>query len=368
MVTSLQIRTMTISVSRFAMLADLAKETTSEGRRELLRKVTEVLDPKGSLPAEEAAQFDGLLATVASDYSSQIRAQIAKLIAGSLSPFSHTAHRFALDDIEVARPILENYDGLSEDTLLEVVGRKSQDHMMAVTRRRRISEAVSQALVERGDDAVVTSLLTNDKAEIGAVAYDMVAKRAETSPVLQAPLVRRAGVPLELLNNLYLKVESDLRREIIGKFESVAPEELEAAFARTRAQVSKRYNQPDDFEVSKRRIDAMARNRTLTPPALVNLMREGPASRTAFKLAFAQLADVDYELIERVVEGPDIDTAALLCRGSQFDRALFLALAVGLDKSERALGGSEEFGKLYESVPVQAAQRALRFWKIRAAA
>src|SRR5215475_13013164 len=340
---------MSTSAPRFAMLADLAKETTSEGRRELLRKVTEALDPKAGLAEADVAEFDGLLSAIASDYSTQVRAQIAKLVASSLSPFSHTAHRFALDDIEVARPILENYEGLSEDTLLTVVGQKSQDHMMAVTRRRRISEAVSQALVERGDDAVVTSLLTNEKAEIGAVAYDMVAKRAETSSVLQAPLVRRAGVPLELLNDLYLKVEGDLRREIISKFESVAPEELEAAFARTRAQVSKRYHEPEDFDAAKKRIDGMARNKTLTPPALVNLMREGPASRTAFKLAFARLADVDYELIERVVEGPDLDTAALLCRGSQFDRAVFMALAVGLDRSERALNGTEEFGKLYES-------------------
>ena len=114
---------------------------------------------------------------------------------------------------------------------------------------------------------------------------------------------------------------------------------------RTRAQVSKRYNQPDDFDASKRRIDGMVRNKTLTPPALVTLMREGAPSRTAFKLAFARLADVDYELIERVVEGADLDTAALLCRGSQFDRALFMALAVGLDRSERALGGSEEFAQ-----------------------
>ena len=359
---------MTSTTPRFALLADLAKETTSEGRRELLRKVTEALDPKSGLADEEVVEFDGLLAAIASDYSTQIRAQIARLVASSLSPFSHTAHRFALDDIEVARPILEHYEGLSEETLLKVVDQKSQDHMMAVTRRRRISEAVSQALVERGDDAVVTSLLTNVKAEIGTAAYDLVARRAETSPMLQAPLVRRAGVPLELLNGLYLKVETELRREIVGKFESVALDELEAAFQRTRTQVSKRYTQPDDFESSKRRIDAMARKGALVPPTLVTLMREGPASRTAFKLAFARLADVDYELIERVVETPDLDTAALLCRGSQFDRALFMALAVGLDRSERALGGADEFGKLYESVPVQAAQRALRFWKARAAA
>jgi uncharacterized protein (DUF2336 family) len=357
---------MTFHTPRFAMLADLAKETTSEGRRELLRKVTEALDPSIPMASDEIAEFDEVLTTVAADYSTQVRAQIARLVAGSLSSFSHTAQRFALDDIEVARPILENSEALTDATLLQVVEQKSQDHMMAVTRRRRISEAVSQALVERGDDAVVSSLLTNEKAEIGLNAYDIVAKRAETSPVLQAPLVRRAGVPIELLNNLYMKVETDLRREIISKFESIAPEALEEAFQRTRTRVSTRYNQPEDFEQSKRRIDGMGRRGSLIPPALVTLMREGAVTRTSFKIALARLTGVEYEQVDRVVEGQDLDTLALLCRGSQFDRALFVSLAVGL--SDRAFDGAEEFGRLYESVPIQAAQRAIRFWKVRVAA
>ena len=357
-----------MTVPRFAMLADLAKETTSEGRRELLRRVTEALDPAAPLAADEITAFDDVLAAIASDYSTQVRAQIARLIASSLSPFSRSAQRFAMDDIEVARPILEHSEALTEDTLLRVVNQKSQDHMMAVTRRRRISEAVSHALVERGDDAVVTSLLTNQRAEIGTEAYGMVAKRAETSPVLQAPLVRRSGVPIELLNHLYMKVEADLRREIVGKFESVPPEELEAAFRRSRTRLSNRYSQPEDFELSKRRIDGMQRSGALIPQVLASLMREGPAARTAFKIAFARLTDVEFDLIERVVEGQDLDTVALLCRGSSFDRALFVSLAVGLDRSDRALDGADEFAKLYESVPIQAAQRAIRFWKIRAAA
>jgi len=357
---------MTLQTPRFAMLADLAKETTSEGRRELLRKVTEAFDPAVPLAGDEVAQFDDVLASVAADYSKQVRSQIARLIASSLAPFSRSAQRFAMDDIEVARPVLEHSEALSDDTLIAVVGQKSQDHMMAVTRRRRISEAVSQALVEQGDDAVVTSLLSNQKAEIGSETYGLVAKRAETSPVLQAPLVRRAGVPMELLNGLYMKVEADLRREIIGKFESVPPEELEAAFQRSRTRVSNLYKQPDDFESARRRIDDLQRKGALIPPVLVTLMREGLSGRTAFKIAFARLTDVEYDVIERVIETQDLDTVALLCRGSQFDRALYVSLAVAL--GDRAMDGAQEFGRLYESVPIQAAQRAIRFWKIRAAA
>lgn len=353
------------------MLAELSSQTTSEGRRELLRKVTEALDPAGTASSQaDMAQFDEILATVAEDYSVQVRSQIARLVASGAAPFSHTAQRFAMDDIEVARPILEKSASLSEATLLQVIGQKSQDHMLAVTKRHAISPVISHALVEKGDDMVVSSLLRNGNAEIAPKTYDAVARRAETSVALQAPLVERHGVPLEHLNMLYTKVEARLRKEIVAKFDSVSAEELEKAFARSRERVSRVYKQmPDDFDDSSLRIDLLERHGGgLKPPALISLLREGNGARTAFKIAFARLTEVDFDLIERVVENFDLDTAALLCRGSNFDRALFVSLAIGLDRPDRAMAGAEEFGKLYESVPVQAAQRALRFWKVRHAA
>ena len=123
---------------------------------------------------------------------------------------------------------------------------------------------------------------------------------------------------------------------------------------------------PEDMPLARKRLSLMEANRQLQPAILPALLREGKDSRTVFKLAFAKLMDVPYDVIDPVVETPDIDTMALLCRGASFDRGLFVTLAIGLDASEKGLGRAEEFGNLYESVPVQAAQRALRFWKVRA--
>ena len=306
--------------SRFALLADLAKEASSEERRELLRKVTEALDPAEHAGSEgDIAEFDTLLAAAAADYSVQVRSQIARLVAGSVAQFSRAAKNLAMDDIEVARPILENSNALSEATLLEVIGRKSQDHMLAVTRRRSLSVVVSHALVEKGNDEVVGALLKNETAEIAPKTYEVVARRAEDSPALQAPLVRRAGVPVELLNGLYMKVEADLRREIVAKFASIPEEELEKAFQRSRDRVSSIYKHvPEDFEASDRRVAGLQKIGGLVPPALISLMREGKGARTAFKLAFARLADVDFDLIERIVENFDLDAFALLCRGLEY--------------------------------------------------
>jgi uncharacterized protein (DUF2336 family) len=125
---------------------------------------------------------------------------------------------------------------------------------------------------------------------------------------------------------------------------------------------------PDDMRTANERIDVLSRRGELAPPVLVGLLREGKTGRTAFMVAFARLAGVEFDTVQRAVAAHDIDTVALLCRGSNFERALFIALAIGLDGKDRGLDAANEFGKLYEAVPVVAAQRAIRFWKVRAAA
>lgn len=355
---------------RFASLARLGDASLDSGeRRALLRQVTEALDtPDRPTTAADIAEFDEALAAAAADYSRQARAEIARLVA-SQAGLSKVANTFAFDDIAVAAPILRRSSALSEETLLKVVSGQSQEHLLAVAGRAHVSETLSQALVEKGDDRVVTSLLANEGARIGVDTYGRIAERAENSTALQAPLVRRKGVPPELLNTVYLKAEAQLKREILAKMENIPAAEMEAALARAKARVTDQYARPDDFAAAQRRIDALDYAGGLKPAVLVSLLREGKEARTAFKIAFARICDMDVDMIERVVEGHDIDTVALLCRGSGVERAIFVTLAVALDADpERAFAGATQFMALYDSVPPAAAERALRFWKIKAAA
>jgi uncharacterized protein (DUF2336 family) len=357
-------------VSRFSMLANMSDDMSSEDRRELLRKVTATIGKTAS-PGDRAefAQLDEMLVALAADYAVRARAELAKAVATS-PLLVRTANQFALDDIEVAGPILKHFRALTDSTLLQVVAKNSQPHMMAVTRRQQISKTISHALVEAGDDNVVVSLLSNGNAQIAHETFEMVTTRAQSSAALHAPLIRREDVPPEMLNNIYLEVEAGLRQEIVSKFNSISREEVDKAFQRSRTRVAKRNSPlPDDYDAAKNRINDLSRLGFLTPPGLATLLREGPKGRTAFNIAFAQLADVEFDLVRRAVSARDLDTIALLCRGAGFDRAVYVTIAISLKCLEDRDGPSaEELGRLYESVPVQAAQRALRFWKVRAAA
>lgn len=353
------------ALSHFSKLAALAKQTTSEERRELLRTVSDALAESAQSPdCKSFGELDDLLATVAADYSVEIRAELAELVASS-SHFVRATEQFALDDIKVAEPILTRSRILNDATLLKVIGTHSQRHMMAVTRRPDISPAISKALVESGNDDVVVSLLANEGAQIEYETFERLAKRAETSSALQFPFVRRKDAPLELLNDLYTKVEAGIRREIVQKFQSVSPEELEKAFARSRQRVSSKNTEIiQDYGAATHRIDALVRSGNLSAASLIPLLREGPQSRTAFIIAFARLTDIELEFSHRIVTAHDLDTIALLCRGAGFERAIYITLAVALKKPEDRMD-IEQLGHMYEDVPVLAAQRAIRFWKVR---
>jgi hypothetical protein len=56
----------------------------------------------------------------------------------------------------------------------------------------------------------------------------------------------------------------------------------------------------------------------------------------------------------------------MLCRGAGFDRGLFVTICIMVAGQGGGLSKTEEYGAIYEQVPVAAAQRALRFWKVRA--
>ena len=69
---------MSETASRYAMLTKLSAQTSSEGRRDLLRQVTSALG-RSAEPASEVefAQLDSVLSTVAQEYSVEVRTEFA---------------------------------------------------------------------------------------------------------------------------------------------------------------------------------------------------------------------------------------------------------------------------------------------------
>ena len=72
----------------------------------------------------------------------------------------------ANDEIEVAHPILLNSEVLKDPDLIEIVQHRTMEHQVAIAMRPKVSEQVSDALVETKNETIITTLLSNRNALI----------------------------------------------------------------------------------------------------------------------------------------------------------------------------------------------------------
>jgi uncharacterized protein (DUF2336 family) len=96
---------------------------------------------------------------------------------------------------------------------------------------------------------------------------------------------------------------------------------------------------------------------------LVSLYRE--AKQLHFLYGLAEITNLDHQTVAELLERKDIDGLAMICRAANIERPLFVTLAVLACGGDGAMARAEEFGRMYNDVPVEAAQRAMRFFKVR---
>jgi uncharacterized protein (DUF2336 family) len=357
-----------MSTSRFAKLIELAKAPESGQRRDLLREITDLFfETSGRRNAQENALFEEVLKLVAAEMQEGVLAELAQRFAGAPDAPLGLMRDLANHAFVVASPVLRHSKVLRDDDLLNVVNCHSQQHIKAVAQREIVSEAVSDAIVRLGDDNALDALIRNDGAKISRTSMEVAVDRARGSRMLHAGVVARKDIPLDLLNEMYFIVETGLRDQILRRNASVDPADLDEALAKTRDRMRSHDDQAsEEHRQAIAFIQARKAAGELNARLLISLYREG--KRVHFLWGLAELTGLDHDNAKDLLERKDIDGLAMICRAADIERPLFVTIAVLACGGDGAMQQAQEFGRLYNTVPVEAAQRAMRFFKVRKAA
>jgi uncharacterized protein (DUF2336 family) len=166
---------------------------------------------------------------------------------------------------------------------------------------------------------------------------------------------------------MYFVVESSLRDQIMRRNAAVDPGTLDAALAKARERLRQTVGDMSaEAKNAMTFINAKKTSGELNARLLVSLYRE--AKRLHFLYGLSEITNVDHDTVASLLERQDIDALAMICRAAGIERPLFVTLAVLTCGGEGAMDKAEDFGRLYNNVPVEAAQRAIRFFKVRKAA
>lgn len=339
---------------------------SSEKRVAMLRQVTDLfLGEADRLSAEQIGVFDNVLVQLIDRIETRTLAEISlRLAPVANAPIDLTLNLARHSEIAVAGPILTNSTRLTTADLVEIARTKSQHHLLAISGRAQIETAVTDVLMDRGNQAVVHSIAGNAGAMFSESGFAALLKAAETDDKLAEKTGSRLDIPLRLLKELLLRATASVRSRLLSRTPPEFQHEMQQALDAAARAVDQETNIPRDFKAAKAFVESLRQKGTLDEYTLFEFARSEKYEEAA--VALSLLSSTSLEIIKPLLKSPRDDGVLIPCKVADCRWETVTAiLALKHSPGSAPNAGHDKLKRDFESLSKPNAQRLLRFWQVR---
>lgn len=355
----------TAAVPAPAELMALAHSRAADDRQRLLMGVLALCE--ASPQQTMTPVLEDIFLTLARQAERDIRQMLSARLAEADWAPAALVNMLALDEIEIARPVIAASPLLKDEALIRLLVEASLEHQVEVARRPRLSGRVSDVIIERGEPATLTALAGNRTADVSVEGMRRLVDHSRRIAALRLPLTRHPRMNEQLATQMYMWVGSALRQSIGERFE-VDERKLTAALEAASREATPGHLRPagtaepitaERDEMERRLVDKLHASGQLRAGFLVRAVRERRLS--LFRHALATLGGFSVSEIDAALAHPSPEALYCACVSVGIDRAVFPALLLELRQLNGGLPG-EDGGDVWNrgAMGPAAAQRTFR--------
>jgi uncharacterized protein (DUF2336 family) len=308
-------------------LLALAQSRTVNDRQRLLLGITALCDVQ-----RPAGELSPVLAEIFLVLARQAERDVRKILSERLAHADWAppalVNVLALDEIEIARPIIAASPLLRDEDLLRVLLEATIEHQIEVARRPHLSGRVADAIIDQAEPATLTALAGNRTAEISGEGLRRMVEHSRRIAALRAPLTRHPRLNDALAHQLYQWVGVALRQSIAERF-SVDMDRLDreidaAADSASRPQAIQKgpvADDPERDEMDRRLIAKLLAAGQLKAGYLIRAVREGRLN--LFNHALAALGGFTLGQVRQALGASSPEALYYACAAVGIDRAVF---------------------------------------------
>ena len=349
--------------SIIAELEDAVRAGSPTKRVETLRQVTDLfLNDGDRLNDEQVQVFDDVLCLLIARVETRAKAELSKRLGPiDYAPFEVIRFLAFDDEIAVAGHVLTHSSRLGTDTLVEVASTKGQDHLLAISARANLPEAVTDVIVDRGEGKVIRNLANNATARFSEAGYSGIVARAEQDEELVEILGLRPDLPVKFVRDLLRRAKDTVRTRLL----EMAPPALRERLKAMLKDIVREVPAPRswNFGVAEELVRLMKELNELDDAAVFKFAEERKNNEVVVSLAV--LNDVPTEMMGRLLEGPRADLILIPCRSARLNwptvETILRNRPAPLPIDDQSLAQAQrDFRKL----SMETAQRTVRFWQL----
>ncbi len=318
----------------------LLHDSSADSRIGVLEKISHQYDKK-QFQQREFLIAEEIFRILMKDTEQRVREILSQHVKDNPDIPRDVILHLAQDVEKVAISVLESSVVLSDADLIQIIQTsREMNKLLAISRRDRVSERVSQALVETHYPQVVESLLKNEGATISDESFEAIIKECSYEENVTAALVERGGLPLFIVEKLIHHV-SDSIAEALKQQYDLSEEDIRQHAEGTREALSLtllKDVRDDDAIVAM--VIQMREQGRLTPSVVLQGLCRGYLR--FFEIALAELADIPVANARTLISDRGELGFKALYEKTQLPESTFEAVRLVLDAIRNTAGENIE--------------------------
>lgn len=352
--------------SLISELEDAIAHNDVAHRAETLRRLTDLFVlGSAKYSSEQIALFDDVMSRLLDEVEVTARAAFGHRLASIPNAPPKVMRELALDNaIEVAGPVLTHSEQIDDVTLVESAKTKSQDHLLAISRRKTLPENVTDVLVDRGNQQVALSTVKNPGAAFSEFGYSTLVRRSREDGKLALFVWIRAEIPRQHLLKLFADASESVRLtlEATDRRKADLIRELVAAAADEIQTVTR--EKSSGYAAAYSYVEELHKSNKLNEEKLASFAREGKFDETAISLSI--LCDLPIGLIERAFVQKWSEQLLVIAKAIDLSWSTTKTILLLESGAKDAFAPElDECFKSFMRLQTDTAKKALQFYRLR---
>lgn len=346
-------------------ITDLAREKSSDKRRELLGRVADLFFDGAENHTEQGILiFRDIVLKMLNDVSVEGRAEFADRVASEDRLPNEVALKMAQDEMSVAGPLLQHSPVLTDDDFVHLSQTLPETHLESIAQREHLSGTVTDALIENGTRAVWHKVTQNKSAEITSKGFSTLVTKADGDAILQSTLSARPDITEDAAKRLLPLLPPEGKARLAQLFQ----DDEKAA-----------HDLVDRAKKAAADQTIVGRQRRLEAKIVIADVKDGKLDKSDalsmlvdtnrgpdIVMFLAAMTDLEEPIVSNALYQTSDEPISLLCKSIGISSGSFGKL-MGLkaDKLNKSLSETGRTVAYYKDLDVSSAQRAMRFVSMR---
>jgi uncharacterized protein (DUF2336 family) len=268
----------------------LLEDASTQARVDITDKIASAYGTD-QLEDSELVVAEQIFRLLLRDTEVRVRASLANHLKESKAIPRDIVLTLARDVESVSLPVLQFSEVLTEEDLVEFVQHSNEvSRFLAVSKRRSVSQVVSNALLNKKNDQINQSLVSNAGADISEEDFSGLIDEYRSDPKMMETITSRPKLPVATVEKLITQVSDKLAKTLKEKYKYPA-KEIETQVQATREsetlQLVSRVS--GDHEIDSLVVQMHSSER-LTPSMILGALCQG--NFVFFEAALARMSNI----------------------------------------------------------------------------